>query len=339
MKRIPLLTVLASILGTLAASAAPTVDDLAKFVAGLPAKDPTLAALEKESSWTSYSAELNKKWASMDQRQLAHVRSWADGNSAVSHVSGTVYYMFSGPDFLYARTFFPRASTYILCGTEPIGSVPDITKMAPGSIASDLSNVRHALDTILTTHYFVTKDMRVDLTRGYIGGTLPLLYVFLEKSGCFINAVNFSGPSVEIDFHSPSGKSQTLYYFKTDLSNGGGNGSFLAFCKRHSPGASLLKSASYLMHEEGFSTIRNFLLANSTVIIEDDSGIRFRDFDQRRWNVKLYGAFQSPNGMFGKYQQPDLVSAVQKSKPGELGFSFGYAWQKEKGFLLEATPR
>jgi hypothetical protein len=339
MKRLLLLTVLASILGTLAAPAAPTVDDLAKFVAGLPANDPGLAALEKESWWTSYSAELNRKWANMDQRQLAHVRSWIGGNSAVSHVSGTVYYMFSGPDFLYARTFFPHASTYILCGTEPVGSVPDITKMAPANIASDLSNVRRALDTMLTTHYFITKEMRVDLTRGYIGGTLPLLFVFLEKSGCTVNAVNFNGPSVEIDIHSPAGKSQTLYYFKTDLSNGGGNGPFLAFCKRHGPGASLLKSASYLLHEEGFSTIRNFLLANSTVIIQDDSGIPFRDFDQRRWDVKLYGAFQPPNGMFGKYQQPDLASAMQKSPPGELGFSFGYAWQKERGFLMEATPR
>src|ERR1700679_3900190 len=102
MKRILLLTVLASLLGTLAAHAAPTVDDLAKFVAGLPAKDPGLAALEKESWWTSYADELNKKWARMDERQLCHVRSWAGDNSAVSHVSGTVYYMFSGPDFLYA---------------------------------------------------------------------------------------------------------------------------------------------------------------------------------------------------------------------------------------------
>ena len=264
----------------------------------------------------------------MDERQLAHVRSWAGDNSAVSHVSGTVYYMFSGPDFLYAHTFFPNASTYIMCGIEPVGTVPDITKMAPGNIASDLSNVRHALDTILTTHYFITKDMRVDLTRGYIGGTLPLLFVFLEKSGCTINAVNFSGPSVQIDFHSPSGKSQTLYYFKTDLSNGGGNGSFLAFCKRHAPGASLLKSASYLMHEGGFSTIRNFLLANSTVIIQDDSGIPFHDFDQRHWNVKLYGAYQTPNGMFGKYPQPDLMNATQKSNSGQWGFSFGNAGHK-----------
>jgi len=339
MKSIPLLTPLACLFVALSAQAAPTFDDLAKFVAGLPVKDAELSAREKDASWANYSAELNKKWARMDERQLTHVRAWARGNSEVSHVSGTVYYMFSGPDFLYARTFFPNASTYILCGTEPVGTVPDISKMPQNYIDADLENVRHSLDSMLTTHYFITKDMRVDLTRGTIAGTLPLLFVFLEKSGCTVNNVSFSGPSVQIDFHSPSGRSQTLYYFKTDISNGGGDGSFLAFCKRHGPGASLLKSASYLMHTEGFSTIRNFLLANSTLIVQDDSGIPFRAYDQRRWNVKLYGVYDGVLPLFHEYYQPDLANAYQKSKPGDLGFAFGYAWQIPKGVLIEATPK
>ena len=245
------------------------------------------------------------------QRQLTHVRAWARGNGPVAHVSGTVYYMFSGPDFLYARSFFPSASTYILCGMEPIGAVADVSKMAPENVSSDLSNVRHSIDTMLTTHYFITKDMRVDLTRGYIAGTLPLLFVFLEKSGCTVNNVSFSGPSVQIDFHSPSGKSQTLYYFRTDLSNGGGNSSFFAFCKRHGPGTSLLKAASYLMHGEGFSTVRNFLLANSSLIVQDDSGIPYHAFDQRRWDVRLFGVYDGPIGLFSSNYQADLAKAYQ----------------------------
>jgi hypothetical protein len=339
MKSIALLSIVALACLAGIAIGQPSPDDLAKFVAGLPARDPGLAALEKEPWWTSYASELDHKWASMDQRQLARVRAWARGNPAVSRVSGTVYYMFSGPDFLYARTFFPNAATYILCGMEPIGSVADVTKMAPGNVSSDLGNQRHALDTMLTTHYFITKDMRVDLSRGYVGGTLPLLYVFLEKSGCTINAVNFSGPSVQIDFRSPSGQSQSLYYFRTDLSNGGGNGSFLAFCKRHGPGASLIKSASYLMHGDGFSTVRNFILANSTVIVQDDSGIPYHYFDPGRWDVHLYGVYEGPISLFSGKYQADLAKAYQAARPGELGFAFGYAWQVPKGGLIEATPR
>ena len=40
-------------------------------------------------------------------------------------------YMFSGPDFLYATSFFPNASTYVLAGLEPVGAVSDLTRLQP----------------------------------------------------------------------------------------------------------------------------------------------------------------------------------------------------------------
>ncbi len=338
MKPAILFTALALSFASLA-PAAPSADDLAKFIAGMPVRDAGLAAREKESSWISHAQAVDKKWSKMDHRQLEHVRSWVAGNPAVSQVSGTVYYMFSGPDFLYARTLFPRASTYILCGTEPVGSVPDITQMQPQHASADLANVRTALDTMLTTHYFITKDMRVDLTRGTISGTLPLLYFFLARTGCTIHSVKLNGPSVQIDFSSPSRGGQTLYYVKTDLSNGGGNAQFLGFCKKHAPAASLVKSASYLMHGDSFSTVRNFLLANSSLIVQDDSGIPFRSFDSRRWNVRLFGVYDGPIGMFSNHYQPDLAAAYKRTPGAPLGFAFGYAWQVPKGMLIQATPK
>ena len=73
---------------------------------------------------------------------------------------------------------------------------------------------------------------------------------------------------------------QTLYYFKTDLV-GGGNSAFLRWCAARGPGLSLLKAASFLLHGDGFSGVRNFLLQHSRVIIQDDSGIPLRDFPER----------------------------------------------------------
>ena len=143
----------------------------------------------------------------MDTRQLVHARDWARGNPDVARVSGTVFYTFSGPDFLYAHTLFPNASTYILCGTEPVGTVPDITQMQPRHVAADLANVRTALDTMLTTHYFITKDMRVDLTRGNISGTLPILYFFLARTGCTIQSVKHQRAERADRFPRPVGQS------------------------------------------------------------------------------------------------------------------------------------
>ncbi len=319
--------------------AAPSPDDLARFVAGLPVGDGALAARTQERNWIGHAQVLDRKWARMDERQLIHARAWARGNPAVARVSGTVFYPFSGPDFLYAQTLFPNASTYILCGTEPIGSVPDITQMSAPHLAADLATVRTALETMLTTHYFITKDMRVDLTRGNISGTLPILYFFLARTGCTIQRVTLNGPSVQIDFRSPGGKRQTLYYIKTDLSNGGGNAQYFAFCKKFAPGATLLKSASYLMHTDGFSKVRNWLLEHSKVIVQDDSGIPLRAFDPQRWTIRLFGDYRAPIELFQEYYQPNLAAAYQQANPAPLGFAFGYAWQKERGLLIQATRR
>ena len=321
------------------ALAAPSPDDQAKFLAGIKVKEAGLAAQSKSRDWTSHATTLQKKWSSMESRQLAPARKWAALNLGLKGGANTVFYPFSGPDFVYAYTFFPRASTYILCGTEPVGSVPDLTQLSAPQLSSDLANLRASLDTLLTTHYFITKDMRVDLTRGSVHGTLPLLYVFLARTGCTIRSVTVHPSSVQIIFSGKGGKNQTLHYFKTDLSNGGGNSQFFSFCKQHAPGATLVKSASYLMHGDNFSTVRNFLLANSSLIVQDDSGLPFRSFDPGRWNVKLYGTYQSPIDMFRSYRQADLAAAYEAKGGANLGFSFGYAWQSSKGVLLLATRK
>ncbi len=70
-------------------------------------------------------------------------------------------------------------------------------------------------------------------------------------------------PGVRISYtDNQTGNSQTLYYFTTDISDGGikSTPGFLKFCERFGTGSSFLKSSSYLMFEEGFATIRNFIL-------------------------------------------------------------------------------
>ena len=77
-----------------------------------------------------------------------------------------------------------------------------------------------------------------------------------------------------IIFAGADGVEKTLYYFSTDLSNSGVKASgFLKFCSTLAPGNSLIKSASYLLHSGNFTTVRDFILANSATIIQDDSGI------------------------------------------------------------------
>ncbi|HEV7866968.1 MAG TPA: hypothetical protein VGO90_04765 [Chthoniobacteraceae bacterium] len=336
MKSFLLLTLLALVLP--ASAQRVTVDDTARFLAGVPVVGP-LQGLMHQHAWAGHAGAMNKAWAKKESAQLLPIRAWMNTNAPQYHrSSATMYYMFSGPDFLYANTFFPNADTYILCGTEPVGQVPDLLAMPPEALTSELAALRQSMSTMLSFHYFITKDMRMDLTRGHLGGTVPILYVFLARLGHTVidtTYVKSPAPGVKITFSGHGGR-QTLYYFKTDLSNGGGSGGFLKWCAGQGPGNSLLKAASYLMHTEGFSNVRRFLLEESRVIVQDDSGIPLRSFP-RGWNVRCYGNYVQHAEMFGKYHQPDLAQFYAQQNPPALGFAFGYHWQKSRGMLMLGT--
>lgn len=313
-----------------------TVDETAKFLAGIPVNGP-LAPLMQAPGWQEHSSAMEEAWARKTRLQIEPISAWMQTNAPDAYNwAGTVYYMFSGPDALYANIFFPTGSTYILAGLEPIGNVPDPAQIPPDALAPQLAALRGSMDTILKFQYFITKDMRAGLGAGEINGTLPILYVFLSRLGyIIIDATHVSAPAegVKITFAGNGAAPQTLYYFKTDLSGGGSK--FLQWCAARGPGASLLKAASYLMHTDGFSGVRNFLLNNSRIIIQDDSGIPLRAFPSG-WQIDCYGRYV-PHDEFRKYWQPDLAAVFEKEQPSELGFAFGYHWQKDRGILMVCT--
>ncbi len=313
------------------------LDETARFLGGMPVTG-ALEPLTHTPAWQEHAQAMNEAWRKKEQLQISPIRQWMQANAPQFHRStDTAFYMFSGPDFLYASIFFPLASNYILAGLEPIGNVPDLSQIPPEILAQDLISLRMSMNSILRFQYFITKEMRSDLGRGNISGTLPILYVFLARLGyTIIDVTHVSTPAEGVKITFGGGEQQqTLYYFKTDLS--GGNSAFFRWCAARGPGLSLLKAASFLMHGDGFSGVRNFLIQNSRVIIQDDSGIPLRMFP-KGWKVNCYGRYVAHHEEFEKYHQPDLAAIyAQNPPPPELGFAFGYHWQKEDGILMLAT--
>ena len=317
-----------------------TVDETARFLAGLPVNGP-LAPLMQTPGWQQHAREMDEAWTKKMSQQILPIRDWMFANANQYYTStGPMFYMFGGPDVLYANVFYPYASTYILAGLEPVGQVPNLATMHPDQVAAELATMRGSMNTILRFQYFITKDMRTELGRGNVAGTLPIMYVFLARLGYFVmDVAPVTSPArgIKITFKDPARQQpQTLYYFTTDLS-GGGQSAFLKWCAAKGKGVSLLKAASYLMHTEGFYGVRSFLLNNSRVIIQDDSGIPLRAFP-RSWAVSCYGRYVPHGEMFGKYWQPDLAAVYERNPPAELGFPFGYHWQPDRGVLMLARP-
>ncbi len=338
-------------------AADPAADATAKFLAGLPVNGTPIESYANAPGWKSHATEMERAWKQFDDRQLAKIRGWApQALGAAYQDTGPMYYMFSGPDFLYANAFFPNASPYILCGTEPVGAIPDISKIPYDVLPSALGNLRRSLDSVLSLSFFITKKMKVDLRQVQLSGTLPVLYVFLARAGCTIDSVETvaldktgafvpegkgTTPGVKITFTGPVGRPQTLYYFTTDLADWAikVNPNFGAFCEKQGHGLTLLKAASYLMHSDNFSKVRGYLLAHSKVILQDDSGIPYRFFTNDKWGVRFYGRYSGPIKRFLKNGQPDLANDNAAAAPPPLPFSFGYQWQPSRSSLIVATPK
>src|SRR6202140_4440241 len=179
-----------------------TPDDTARFLAGLPpAPGSPLAALAKDPGWAQHARFFDSIFTREDASTLAKVRAFSKEHLTPQH--DTMLYMFSGPDFLYATSFFPSASTYVLSGLEPVGDVPQLTSLSRGAVDASLRNMEGSLATILTLSFFITKNMKTQLSTGPVYGTLPILYVFLARTGKTVHEVSFVSLDKEGNFIVP----------------------------------------------------------------------------------------------------------------------------------------
>lgn len=350
-----LLLVVLSALIVVAAAATPAsaqagADDTARFLAGLePSPSSPLAPLARDAAWQAHARSMNQAWGELDRRQLARARVWSLAN--LDRPSPVMFYMFSGPDFPTAEAIFSRASTYVFAGLEPVGPLPDASALPPEALAAALGDLRDSLGNFLQYGYFITREMGADMRSGRFTGVLPVLYLALARTGASIRGVTFlsldgrGGASevkgkvraggVRIDFAGPAGTPRVLYYFSTDLSDGGlGKSGFLKFCEKLGPGDSLLKSASYLMHVGGFSKVRAFLLARSSTIVQDDSGIPLKYFDPGQWALRPFGQYLPPIDVFKQHEQPDMARLFSGAPP--ISFGMGYHWHASRAGILVA---
>ena len=351
---------------------AATADDTARFLAGLPpSSNSPLAVLTKDPAWVSHARYFDSIFARAENAQLFKIREFSKKYLTDKH--DAMLYLFSGPDFLYATSFFPKASTYVLAGLEPVGEIPNLTSLGPLAINAELRNLELSMSSLFNFSFFITQNMKSQLREGPVYGTLPVLYVFLARTGKTIHEVNLvsldqqgdfqiadelaandvnikepvrgplhsAAPGVKIAFSEGTGPKQTLYYFSTNLADGSFERSgFSAFLAKLGPANSLIKSASYLLHNAHFAGVRKLLLNKSAIILQDDSGIPLAYFEAKKWRLQAFGHYAGPISMFANFYQPKMAEVFQGASPIEFGI--GYRWRKNESNLLlaqkEPTP-
>lgn len=331
-----------------------TINDIARLFAGLDGGG--FGHVRGSMAWTAHKQRMDRLWATHVSHHREPLQSWASAEIGDVQGANALFYPFSGPDFLFASVICPSAETYVLAGLEPAEPLPRLESLSQSEIESGLNGLHNSVSTIMTSSYFITTEMRSTLQATRFRGVLPVIMAFLARTGHSVDSVDtvrvdgngnvtLAGSSgntgLMIRFHSGMGRPKRVFYFRQDLSNGGGAGPLLTYVSRMGRIPTFLKSASYLMHDGGFSSIRVFILRHSSAIVQDPSGIPFRDFGRSGWDLWLYGNYRSTLAIFSGCQQPDLAGAYssQRYPVKPLNFGIGYLMNPETTCLMVARPR
>jgi hypothetical protein len=336
------------------------LNDIARFLAGLPplSGQDAFAGLRKTTSWKFHSQRMDDLWDQFAIRHGRPVNAWASSNLGDLRNANSVFYPFSGPDFLFARLFFPNAETYLMCGLEPCDPLPEWNTLKPDDISAGLEGLVSGLDTVLQYSYFITKEMRTDFQATRFRGVLPTFLVFLARTGHVVHSVNavrlnpdgspviYPGGQATVPGllirASYGGHEKRIFYFSQDLADDSlkTDGPFLRFAASLGRPVAFAKSASYLMHESYFSHVRNHILTHCSGLVQDPSGVPFRNLIEHGWKVDLYGGYFRAFDPFEQYQQADLTEAYidPRNHIEPLRFGIGYLTDPKTTSLMVARP-
>lgn len=328
-----------TVISPMAETDAEDLADVALRLGGLAGAD--------ESVWAEHARAMDALWDRLDGRHLRPMRAWAEAELHPADPSAPLFYPFGGPDLASAHQFFPEAQTYYLVGLEPPGKIPELAGLEGEALAVELARVREGLGHLVDAGYFVTTQMERDFASAQrLDGFLPVLYLTLARLGYVPDLVRYVGlteqggvvavdpasgvsaSGVEIGFIAVGiepAERRSLFYFAQDLSNEGlvssPGFSRLLLSK---PLNTYMKSAEYLPHMEGFESFNHLVLQGSKSLLQDDSGIPFRQIAPDQFTRRLFGVYTATLPSYRSWFQDDLRLAYTRQGAGALEFAIGY---------------
>jgi hypothetical protein len=316
-------------------AASDSVDSTARWLAGLV--DDEAAPVSAAQS------RANDAWRDLAGLRTGPMEAFATRHFAAERSScRTLFYPFSGPDVLNAVTLFPYCDRYVLFGLEPVGELPKLAQMSTSERTALLEEMARAQEWNVRRNFFVTNYMRKELNARHVRGVLPIMVAMLSRTGHRILDVAYTNVDgtpyvptgakrkprgVTISFERTGGARQTLFYANFDASDDGlkRKPDFLTALGGQEEVVTLLKAASYLLHQPEFTTMRTLVETRSALIVQDDSGVPYQRLRDAGFQVELYGNYAKTIPSFSYRFQRDLAAAYKEQSPRPtIGFDWSY---------------
>lgn len=206
-------------------------------------------------------------------------------------------YPFGGGDVLYPLVFFEEIDEIIIIGLEPAGVAIKSKEKLNQMVAN--------LWSLYELGYFRTRQMEHVASVG----VLTLMYHQLMalnaqniKSDCFhrgfVLTFELNNRKKKVTYH-------TLNLHDKHYTN------WIEILKKHKKFTLFLKGASYILQQENFYKIRDYLVQEAEIIIQDDTGFGYKFLLNHDYKVKLFGLYWEPlqSDNFEIYFQRSLMMA------------------------------
>ena len=304
-----------------------------------------------------YCSKVEEKYAKIETDRLKKMGDWNNSNMKRNNQVDTsfAFYPFSGGDFIHLNWMYPNANNYLLVAQEDVGNVPDLSSKDGKFVNEYLNDVDTVLRDIYNKSYFITKNMNIDTrVKTLVNGMLPLILWAVSRTNYEVMSLQFANVNAkgELEFlkekepkKKPSAvqitirkvgtdQVKTITYVSCDISDKGFTETpkFYSYLSKavNENCNSFVKSASYLLHYTSFEKIRSLIKSKSKYLVQDDTGIPFRNFvKEGNWKIELFGKYEKPVKDFSSnLYQKDLDSAYKTETyfKGLIDFSLGYHW-------------
>lgn len=342
-------------------------NDVARVVAGLPilGTDSVLAQIQSEDYYKSYKKFCDDSFSTIQSDMLDPIKKWTAANGVQDNrKNSTCFYPFSGPDFMFANAFYPKAANYILLGLERRGTLPRFDKMDESQRKGYFQGMIKSMKYINTRGYFVTQHMGSDYTKTHLNGVTHMALYMMARTGHSIVSVGDGWLSKEgkltkidegadvpedhvrmkiIEFTDADQTAlRTLYFFNHNIADeaAANHMEMATFIKNFPNKGAYLKAAQCAAFNANFKTARELVLG-CDLVIQDDSGIPYSHLsDTTVYDTKLFGTYTTVISDLKWCFQPKLKKDLEtKGDNSDLPFKISYNGNYGKGVIIFAKKK
>jgi len=306
----------------------------------------------KQDEWQEINELIESNWSNYFNKMGQPMLSWS--STEVHSDAKKVFYPFSGPDFTTLYQIYPQADHYVMSAQQRGERLVDLSQLSPSAASQTMEVLSSAWKSFGNDGFFVTEYLfkYISTNKVKIGAT-TLIASFAHLHQFSIQkivpiSIDDNGTVKELSedqswdsvrFYLVKDNRQVILdYVRMDLSNEGmkDNVSQLAFFRESAKSPVLLKAASHLPQHPAFTVIRDEMLQNAPMIVQDETGLDYQPLNQQ-FNTVLYGSFVKAYKVFSKYNTELAKAYKLRDDEKKLPFRIGYF--KDGNYALIVATR